>query len=102
TGLSEDYGFVEFHSHATVEKVLQSYTEILMPNTEQPFCLNWATFSTGEKSSDNVPDLFIFVGDLATDITDSLLHEMFASVFPSVKPAKVVFVANTGRSKGYG
>ncbi|XP_057720611.1 polyadenylate-binding protein RBP47C-like [Arachis stenosperma] len=102
TGLSEGYGFVEFHSHATAEKVLQSYAGILMPNTEQPFRLNWATFSTGEKSSDNVPDLSIFVGDLAADVTDSLLHETFASVFPSVKAAKVVFDANTGRSKGYG
>ncbi|KAK7321710.1 hypothetical protein VNO77_32593 [Canavalia gladiata] len=102
TGLSEGYGFVEFYSHATAEKVLQNYAGVLMPNTEQPFRLNWATFSTGDKGSDNVPDLSIFVGDLAADVTDSLLHETFASVYPSVKAAKVVFDANTGRSKGYG
>ncbi|KAH7523591.1 hypothetical protein FEM48_Zijuj06G0028100 [Ziziphus jujuba var. spinosa] len=102
TGLSEGYGFVEFFSHATAEKVLQTYAGILMPNTEQPFRLNWATFSTGDKRSDNVPDLSIFVGDLAADVTDSLLHETFASRYPSVKAAKVVFDANTGRSKGYG
>ncbi|WVY91575.1 hypothetical protein V8G54_037089 [Vigna mungo] len=102
TGLSEGYGFVEFYSHATAEKVLQNYAGILMPNTEQAFRLNWASFSTGDKGSDNVPDLSIFVGDLAADVTDSLLHETFASVFPSVKAAKVVFDANTGRSKGYG
>ena len=93
---------MEFYSHATAEKVLQNYAGILMPNTEQPFRLNWATFSTGDKGSDNVPDLSIFVGDLAADVTDSLLHETFASVYPSVKAAKVVFDANTGRSKGYG
>ncbi|WCJ35378.1 RNA-binding protein 47C [Euphorbia peplus] len=102
TGLSECYGFVEFFTHATAEKVLQNYSGILMPNTEQPFRLNWATFSTGEKRSDNAPDLSIFVGDLAADVTDSLLHETFANKFPSVKAAKVVFDANTGRSKGYG
>uniref|UniRef100_A0A2N9HT30 RRM domain-containing protein n=1 Tax=Fagus sylvatica TaxID=28930 RepID=A0A2N9HT30_FAGSY len=102
TGLSEGYGFVEFFSHATAEKVLQNYAGILMPNTEQPFRLNWATFSTGDKRSDNIPDLSIFVGDLAADVTDSLLHETFASKYPSVKAAKVVFDANTGRSKGYG
>lgn len=73
-----------------------------MPNTDQPFRLNWATFSTGDKRSDNGPDLSIFVGDLAADVTDSLLHETFASRYPSVKAAKVVFDANTGRSKGYG
>ncbi|KAJ6328157.1 hypothetical protein OIU77_009949 [Salix suchowensis] len=70
TGLSEGYGFVEFFTHATAEKVLQNYGGILMPNTEQPFRLNWATFSTAN--------------------------------IPSVKAAKVVFDANTGRSKGYG
>ncbi|KAH1057842.1 hypothetical protein J1N35_035907 [Gossypium stocksii] len=102
TGLSEGYGFVEFFSHATAEKVLQNYSGMLMPNTEQPFRLNWATFSTGEKRSENGPDLSIFVGDLAADVTDSLLHETFASKYPSVKAAKVVIDANTGRSKGYG
>ncbi|KAJ9166194.1 hypothetical protein P3X46_020976 [Hevea brasiliensis] len=102
TGLSEGYGFVEFFTHAKAENVLQTYTGILMPNTEQPFRLNWATFSTGDKRSDNAPDLSIFVGDLAADVTDSILHETFAGRYPSVKAAKVVFDANTGRSKGYG
>ncbi|CAN0922240.1 Polyadenylate-binding protein RBP47C [Linum grandiflorum] len=102
TGLSEGYGFVEFFTHVTAEKVLQNYTGILMPNTDQPFRLNWATFSTGDKRSDNAPDLSIFVGDLAADVTDNLLQETFASRYPSVKAAKVVFDANTGRSKGYG
>ncbi|KAL6207824.1 hypothetical protein ACLB2K_018777 [Fragaria x ananassa] len=102
TLLSEGYGFIEFFSHATAEKVIQNYAAILMPNTEQPFRLNWATFSTGDKRSDNAPDLSIFVGDLAADVTDSLLHETFCSKYPSVKAAKVVFDSNTGRSKGYG
>lgn len=102
TGLSEGYGFVEFFSHAAAEKVLQGYASVMMPNTEQPFRLNWATFSMGDKRSDNGPDLSIFVGDLAPDVTDSLLLETFASKFPSVKAAKVVFDANTSRSKGYG
>uniref|UniRef100_A0A7N0TPU7 RRM domain-containing protein n=1 Tax=Kalanchoe fedtschenkoi TaxID=63787 RepID=A0A7N0TPU7_KALFE len=102
TGLSEGYGFVEFHSHAAAEKVLQSYPGIVMPNTDQPFRLNWASFSMGDKRSDNAPDLSIFVGDLAADVNDALLHETFANRYPSVKAAKVVFDANTGRSKGYG
>uniref|UniRef100_A0A2P2LNB7 Uncharacterized protein MANES_18G033900 n=2 Tax=Rhizophora mucronata TaxID=61149 RepID=A0A2P2LNB7_RHIMU len=102
TGLSEGYGFVEFFTHATAEKVLQNYTGILMPNTELPFRLNWATFSMGDKRSDSAPDLSIFVGDLVADVTDNLLHETFATRYPSVKAAKVVFDANTGRSKGYG
>lgn len=102
TGISEGYGFVEFFSHTTAEKVLQNYSSILMPNTEQAFRLNWATFSTGDKRSENGSDLSIFVGDLAADVTDSVLHETFASKYSSVKAAKVVYDPNTGCSKGYG
>ncbi|XAR61854.1 hypothetical protein NMG60_11016388 [Bertholletia excelsa] len=102
TGLSEGYGFVEFSSHAAADKVLQSYAGKAMPNTEQPFRLNWATFSMGDKRSNNGSDLSIFVGDLASDVSDSLLHDTFANKYPSVKAAKVVIDANTGRSKGYG
>ena len=47
-------------------------------------------------------DLSIFVGDLAPDVSDALLHETFSEKYPSVKAAKVVLDANTGRSKGYG
>ncbi|KAK4429042.1 Polyadenylate-binding protein RBP47C' [Sesamum alatum] len=99
---SEGYGFVEFFTHAAAEKVLQSYSCIAMPNTVQLFRLNWATFSTGDKRSNNSSDLSIFVGDLAADVTDILLHQIFASKYPSVKAAKVVIDASTGRSKGYG
>ncbi|KAH7850500.1 hypothetical protein Vadar_033973 [Vaccinium darrowii] len=102
TGLSEGYGFVEFFSHAAADKVLQNYSGKQMPNTEQPFRLNWASFSMGEKRANNASDLSIFVGDLASDVTDSLLHETFSSKYPSVKAAKVVIDVNTGRSKGYG
>ncbi|CAA2981515.1 polyadenylate-binding RBP47-like [Olea europaea subsp. europaea] len=102
TGFSEGYGFVEFFTHAAAEKVLQTYSCISMPNTDQLFRLNWATFSMGDKRTNNGSDLSIFVGDLAADVTDSLLHETFSSKYPSVKAAKVVIDANTGRSKGYG
>ncbi|KAL0348365.1 UNVERIFIED_CONTAM: Polyadenylate-binding protein RBP47 [Sesamum angustifolium] len=86
TGQSERYGFVEFNTHLAAENVLQSYNGTMMPNADQPFRLNWAAFST----------------DLATDVTDALLHDTFASKYPSVKGAKVVVDSNTGRSKGYG
>ncbi|KAG9135211.1 hypothetical protein Leryth_013478 [Lithospermum erythrorhizon] len=102
TGIPEGYGFVEFYTHEAAEKVLQTYPRSLMPNADQPFRLNWATFSMGEKRSNNGSDLSIFVGDLAADVTDTLLHETFSSKYNSVKAAKVVMDANTGRSKGYG
>ncbi|GAA0156614.1 hypothetical protein LIER_14068 [Lithospermum erythrorhizon] len=99
---SERYGFIEFSSHATAEKVLQGYNGTTMPDTDQNFRLNWASFSTGDRRVDSSYDLSIFVGDLAPDVTDALLLETFASKYPSVKGAKVVVDTNTGRSKGYG
>ena len=100
--MSEGYGFVEFQSHAAAEKVLQSFNGVMMPNAEQLFRINWATFSAGDKRSDVSPDHSIFVGDLASDVTDTLLQETFDIRYSSVKGAKVVIDANTGRSKGYG
>ncbi|KAL8116215.1 polyadenylate-binding protein RBP47-like isoform X2 [Apium graveolens] len=102
TGQSERFGFIEFQSHAAAEKILQSYNGTLMPSTDQAFRLNWATFSTGERRQDAGSDQSIFVGDLASDVTDTLLHETFASRYSSVRGAKVVVDTNTGRSKGYG
>ncbi|KAI7734931.1 hypothetical protein M8C21_010367 [Ambrosia artemisiifolia] len=102
TGHSERYGFIEFHSHEAAEKALQSYNGTMMPNTDQVFRLNWASFNSGEKRADTGSDLSIFIGDLAPDVTDALLYETFAGRYPSVKGAKVVFDMNTGCSKGYG
>ncbi|KAH9322915.1 hypothetical protein KI387_017554, partial [Taxus chinensis] len=102
TGQSEGYGFVEFVSHSAAERVLQSYNGIQMPNTEQLFRLNWASFGIGEKRPDVGPDYPIFVGDLAADVTDYLLQETFRTRYTSVRGAKVVTDRITGRPKGYG
>jgi RNA recognition motif-containing protein len=104
TSQSEGYGFIEFNTRATAEKVLQTYQGTIMPNGGQSYRLNWATFSAGERSSrqDDGPDHTIFVGDLAADVTDYLLQETFRARYNSVKGAKVVIDRLTGRSKGYG
>ncbi|MQL97001.1 hypothetical protein Taro_029681 [Colocasia esculenta] len=102
TGQSEGYGFVEFYTRGAAENVLQTFSSMIMPNTDQPFRINWASFSMGDKRSDVGSDHSIFVGDLAPDVTDTLLQETFACRYSSVKGAKVVIDANTGRSKGYG
>ncbi|XP_010276064.1 PREDICTED: polyadenylate-binding protein RBP45 isoform X1 [Nelumbo nucifera] len=102
TGQSEGYGFIEFLTRAIAERILQTYNGTLMPNVEQNFRLNWATFSSGDRRPDDSPDFPIFVGDLAVDVTDYMLQETFRSHYPSVKGAKVVTDRTTGRSKGYG
>lgn len=102
TGQPEGYGFLEFRSRAAAEKILQSYNGTPMPNAEQNYRLNWATLGAGERRADDSPDYTIFVGDLATDVSDYVLQETFKSVYPSVKGAKVVTDRTTARSKGYG
>ncbi|WVZ94722.1 hypothetical protein U9M48_040586 [Paspalum notatum var. saurae] len=99
TGQLQGYGFIEFISRAAAERVLQTYNGTMMPNVELPFRLNWAT--AGEKR-DDTPDYTIFVGDLASDVTDYILQETFRVHYPSVKGAKVVTDKLTMRSKGYG
>ncbi|KAL5578863.1 hypothetical protein UlMin_011305 [Ulmus minor] len=100
TSQSEGYGFIEFASRAAAERVLHTYNGTPMPNGGQNFRLNWA--SAGEKRSDDTPDFTIFVGDLASDVTDYMLQETFRARFSSVKGAKVVIDRLTGRTKGYG
>ena len=43
----------------------------------------------------------IILGDLASDVTDSLLQETFRAIYLSVKGARVVTDRTTGGSKGY-
>lgn len=102
TNQSEGYGFLEFISRAGAERVLQTYNGTIMPNGGQNFRLNWATFSSGEKRHDDSPDYTIFVGDLAADVSDHHLTEVFRTRYNSVKGAKVVIDRTTGRTKGYG
>lgn len=102
SGVSEGYGFVEFYSHASAEKALQNFSGHVMPNTDRAFKLNWASYSMGEKRSELASDHSIFVGDLAVDVTDDMLLDLFSSKYRSVKGAKVIIDANTGRSRGYG
>ncbi|KAG6392325.1 hypothetical protein SASPL_146542 [Salvia splendens] len=101
SGQSEGYGFIEFSSHAAAERNLQTYNGALMPNVEQTFRLNWASMGAGEKRDDG-PEYTVFVGDLASDVTDYMLQETFRANYPSVKGAKVVTDRVTGRTKGYG
>ncbi|XP_010448184.1 PREDICTED: polyadenylate-binding protein RBP45C-like [Camelina sativa] len=103
SGYSEGYGFIEFASHATAERVLQTYNGAPMPNSEQQtFRLNWAQLGAGERRQAEGPEHTVFVGDLAPDVTDLMLTETFKAVYSSVKGAKVVTDRTTGRSKGYG
>ncbi|CAL5034221.1 unnamed protein product [Urochloa decumbens] len=122
TGQSEGYGFLKFSDHTAAAHILKSYDGQKMPNADQDFSLNWAA---RPPASDKLPDqdskldcaaqqdghaddpaaaseYAIFVGDLAYDVTEYMLHHLFKTRYPSVKSAKVIFDKLTGRSKGYG
>ncbi|KAJ0983137.1 hypothetical protein J5N97_011392 [Dioscorea zingiberensis] len=101
TGQSENYGFLEFATRAIAERILQTYNGQMMLNVDQVYKMNWASLGGGERR-DNTADYTIFVGDLASDVTDFMLEETFKAVYSSVKGAKVVIDRITGRSKGYG
>jgi len=101
TGQPEGYGFIEFLSRAAAEYAL-NFNGQMMPAVEQVFKLNWASCSSGDKRGDDGSDQTIFVGDLAADVTDAMLEEIFKATYPSVKGANVVTDRATGRSKGYG
>ena len=74
TSQSECYGFIEFSSHAAAERILQTYNNTLMPNVEQNYRLNWASYGSGEKRGEDGSDYRIFVGDLASDVTERQLQ----------------------------
>lgn len=124
TGQSEGFGFLNFADNTTTAQVLKSYNGQKMPNAVQDFKLNWATQQPApEKLPDtdskldlatqqdapqrhaddnSSSDHSIFVGDLAYDVTEYMLHHLFKTRYPSVKSAKIIFDRFTGRSKCYG
>lgn len=50
------------------------------------FRLNWGA---GGKRVETPPEFSVFVGDLAPEVTDQMLQQLFASHFPSTLGAKV-------------
>lgn len=101
TGASEGYAFLEFRTHEAADTILKTYNGHPIPNTDLIFRLNWAAYGVG-KAQPAGEDFSLFVGDLAPDVSDMILQEYFRQFYPSVRSAKVITDAITGRSKGYG
>jgi len=109
TGYSEGYGFVEMCDRATAEHALRALNGTQMPNAQQNYRLNWASFGVGARfagggdgGATNSNDHSIFVGDLPPEVNDFMLQEVFSSRYASVRNARVVTDPATGRSKGFG
>lgn len=122
TGLPRGYGFLDFGDEAAAERALLRCNGKPIPNAMQPkmFRLNHANsnsgngggggyqqsysgggggYSSGGHSQSN--ELSMFVGDLSSDVDDTLLYQVFSQRYPSVRAAKVV-LDPTGLSKGFG
>lgn len=103
TGASEGYAFLEMKTHEAATCVLNTYNGKVIPGSKTMiFRLNWAAYGVGRSSQPANDDHSLFVGDLAPDVSDLILQEYFRQFYPSVRSAKVIADATTGRSKGYG
>ncbi|XP_053739616.1 tRNA selenocysteine 1-associated protein 1-like isoform X1 [Synchiropus splendidus] len=96
---SAGYCFVEFADEASVDRCVQRLNGKLVPASNPPrkFKLNFA--ATGKRLEAG-PEYSVFVGDLASEIDDYQLHQVFKK-YPSCKGAKVV-TDQYGYSRGYG
>uniref|UniRef100_A0A3P8SGL0 tRNA selenocysteine-associated protein 1 n=1 Tax=Amphiprion percula TaxID=161767 RepID=A0A3P8SGL0_AMPPE len=99
TGGSAGYCFVELADEASVDRCVQRLNGKLVPGSNPPrkFKLNYATYG---KRPEAGPEFSVFVGDLATEVDDFQLHQVFKK-YPSCKGAKVV-TDQYGYSRGYG
>ncbi|XP_029930417.1 tRNA selenocysteine 1-associated protein 1-like isoform X2 [Myripristis murdjan] len=106
TGGSAGYCFVELADEASVDRCVQKLNGKLVPGSNPPrkFKLNYATYGkrpeAGSGAGTGRPEYSVFVGDLASEVDDFQLHQVFKK-YPSCKGAKVV-TDQYGYSRGYG
>ncbi|PWN89353.1 hypothetical protein FA10DRAFT_224250, partial [Acaromyces ingoldii] len=107
-----NYGFVEYADLRAAENAIASLhgRKIL----ESEIKVDWATGGGGGSNGHvgaqvgqyGVRDTsngqyHVFVGDLSPEITDATLRQAFQS-FPSLAEVRVMWDANSGKSRGYG
>lgn len=104
------YCFVTFSSQQEVSAAILK-NGLQIPGSVRTLKLNWASGSNysgqpddfGSKTTKNVNDFSVFVGDLATEVTESMLFDAFNKEFPNeVKQAKIMMDPVTKLSKGFG
>ncbi|KAF3002616.1 hypothetical protein E8E13_008833 [Curvularia kusanoi] len=97
------YCFVDFASPESASKAL-SLNGQLIPNSNRPFKLNWASGGgLADRSRDERgPEYSIFVGDLGPEVTEFVLVQLFQNKYTSTKSAKIMSDPISGMSRGYG
>ncbi|GAA5867824.1 hypothetical protein JCM3774_005869 [Rhodotorula dairenensis] len=94
-----NYGFVEYHEMRSAETALQTLNGRRIFDMEVR--VNWAYQNTNTQKEDLSQHYHLFVGDLSPEVNDSVLQKAF-SAFGSLSDARVMWDANTGKSRGYG
>ena len=104
------YCFVSFSSQKGVSSAILK-NGLQIPGSVRTLKLNWASGSNysgqpddlGSKTTKNINDFSVFVGDLATEVTDTMLFDAFNKEFPNeIKQAKIMMDPVTRLSKGFG
>lgn len=109
---NQGYCFIEFPSNMHASNALMK-NGIPIPNFPQRrLKLNWASSSSNHSTfvsnnhsmNANNPNnnCSIFVGDLAPNVAEAQLFELFIGRYSSTEHAKIVYDQQTGVSKGYG
>lgn len=103
TGATAGYCFVEFSSPSAASKALTLNGQPI-PNSQRLFKLNWASGGglIDGKRDDKSPEYSIFVGDLASEVTEFQLLQLFQYRYSSCKSAKIMTDPQTNTSRGYG
>lgn len=103
SGSNAGYCFVDFESADAAGKALQ-LNGSLIPNSNRPFKLNWASGGglADRSRDDRGPEYSIFVGDLGPEVNEYVLVSIFQARFPSCKSAKIMSDPISGLSRGYG
>jgi RNA recognition motif-containing protein len=80
-----------------------TYNGTLIPNSQRPFKLNWASGGgLQDRRDDRGPEFSIFVGDLGPEVTEYMLVSLFQVRYQSCKSAKIMADPMSGQSRGYG
>ena len=91
--LLKNFCFINFDSMIEANKALNQLKGKRLPNADINFRLNWAN----QNSEGNIN---LYVGNLAQNIEDIDLYNLFKSKYPSVHHASIV--TEKGVSKGFG
>lgn len=107
-GYNAGYCFVDFGTYAAASKAVLK-NGLLIPGTNKALKLNWAAGSSAPAAGFGAPALgvpanesLIFVGDLANEVAEQELYELFRLRYPSVTNTKIMMDPLTGTLRGYG